>query len=351
MSEKYIRKEVLAIPAYHVPIEPDAIKLNQNESPWELPPQIKIKITERLLNAPWNRYAPADLALLKAKLAAFLKVDADSLVLSNGSNVLVQALLLAIAVGKKVMTVKPTFSIYKLESQILGNRVIEVPLNADFTFNRVRFLAALKKEKPNLIFIANPNAPTGNLFSKETLLEVVQAASCPVVIDEAYYPFSKETLIDDVSRYPNLIVMRTFSKAFAMAGVRLGYLVLSPALAKEVSKVLLPFCVPTLTQVAAEVVLDDVSWVHESVLRIIALRDALIADMQAIPHIEIFPSQANFILFRVKDAKTVFRALLASRVLIRDVSDGDMLADCLRVSVGTVEENRAFVAALRAAIA
>lgn len=351
MSTSYIRKEVLAMPGYHVPFEEQVIKLNQNESPWDIPAAVKGKVAERFLAVPLNRYTETEPVALKKKLAQFLGVTPEHLVIANGSNVLVQAIMLATAIGRKVMTLTPTFSVYRLESQLLANQLLEVPLNADFTLDADRVVAALKGETPQVLFIANPNAPTGNLFDREDLVRIIEAAPCPVVVDEAYFPFSEATLIDQVERLPNLIILRTFSKAFAMAGARLGYLITNPAAAAELSKVLLPFCVSAVTQIAAEVILEDAAWVKDYVDKIVGERERLYEEMAAIRGIHVFPSQANFILFKVQgevDAnKTLFHRLLAQKVLVRDVSDAGALRNCLRVSVGTAEENAQFIAALK----
>jgi histidinol-phosphate aminotransferase len=350
MTHPYIRKEVLDLPAYRIPVEEDVVKLNQNESPWDIPAEMKMKVIERFLSASWNRYGEAEPSMLKKQLAHFLGVWPDHIVIANGSNVLVQAILLAVSIGKKVLCLKPTFSIYGLQSRLLSNQVIEVPLNADFSLDVERILWDLEEERPSAVFIPNPNAPTGNLFKKADLLEIVARAACPVVIDEAYYPFSELTLVDEIKRFPNLIVMRTLSKAFAMAGVRLGYLVADWEMATQIAKTLLPFCVPVLTQVAAEVILEDPRFVQGYVDALIKERDKLYEAMKKIRGIAAFPSRANFILFRVPNTRNVFNRLLQQKVLVRDVSDDDRLANCLRVSVGTPEENQIFLKALKQVI-
>lgn len=346
MVVSFIRKEVLDCPAYPAPQGEGSIKLNQNESPWDIPVAVKMKIAERFLNRSWNRYPEAEPTTLRKQLAQYLGVWPDNLVIGNGSNTLVQTLLLAIAMRKKVLVLKPSFSLYYLQSRLFSNELVEVPLTADFTLDLKAVLLAIAKENPQLIFIANPNAPTGSLFQKTDLLEIVKRAPCPVVIDEAYYPFSNVTMIDSIKKFPRLIVLRTFSKAFSMAGIRLGYLVADVELAEQIAKIMVPFSVSSLAQIVAEVVLEDSSWIDGHVKVIRAERDRLYHELGQIAKLRVFPSQANFLLFRVPSAKGVFRKLLEHDVLIRDVSDNDTLADCLRVSVGNEEENAQFLKAL-----
>ncbi len=344
---RFIRQEVLDIPTYQVHREEGAVKLNQNESPWDIPTELKMKILERFLKMPWQRYGAVDLLALKKRMAPYLGVWPDELALANGSNVLIQAILLATAVGEKVMTLSPTFSVYALQAKILGNQVVEVPLLPDFSLDLKAVLTALNRHKPKVLFIANPNAPTGNAFAEEDLVKIVEAARCPVVIDEAYYPFSDTTLFKVRKRFGNLIVLRTFSKAYAMAGLRFGFLVADVELAAQINKVLLPFCLSTLTECAVLSLLEDPGWVLPRAAEIVKEREWLYAAMKEIEGIEVFSSRTNFIAFRVSNARAVFRQLLKRRVLVRDIGNDHDLKNCLRVSVGTREENSAFLAALR----
>ncbi len=345
--KNFFRKEILREKAYHLDAHPEAIKLNQNELPYDLPPELKTELLQRLNQLPLQRYPLPQPSRLKERLAGMLQVNPRQIQISNGSNVMIQALTLAASVGGKVMVVDPTFSVYEIEGKILGNRVIQVPLaKKDFGFPLKKFLQGMKAQKPRLIFIPNPNAPTGNLFPREDLLEVVSKAKCPVIIDEAYYQFSRKTLLPELGGFPNLIVLRTFSKGFGLGGVRVGYLVAHEEIAQQVEKVLLPYCLSTVSEAIAHFVLDHLSHFVSVVEEVRQERERMAVEMSLIKAIHVYPSQANFILFRTKNAKKCFDHLLKHGVLVRDVSNKDLLKNCLRVSVGRPEENDEFLAAL-----
>src|SRR5262249_25936148 len=189
-KSSWIRKEVRGLKGYHLAAIPHRIKLNQNESPWDLPPSLKEKVVKRLGEAAWNRYPSPFCDPLRTKIAKREGWDPEGVVVSGGSNILIQVVMIAASVNGKIQTVTPSFSLYELEGAILGNRVTAVPLRKDdFSFPRDAFLKRMKSVKPKIVFLANPNAPTGNLFGEEDLLAVVKKAPGLVVIDEAYYPF------------------------------------------------------------------------------------------------------------------------------------------------------------------
>lgn len=347
---QFFRKEVVTETAYHLD-EHEGIKLNQNESPWDLPVPLKAKVVEELLKAPWNRYPLGEDLALKKKLAKYLNLWADNLLFANGSNVLIQALVLATSINKKVLIIDPTFSVYEIEANLMGNKVIKVPLDEEFQIPRDRVLKTIKKEKPSIIFIANPNAPTGTLLDYETLKAVIEIASCLVVIDEAYFPYSQTTFIDLVAHYENLVILRTFSKAFSLAGMRLGWLVADAEVTREVEKCLLPFCINRFSYVVANCVLDQPQYLEVQVQTIRKERDRVFKELDALSIVQAFPSKANFILFRVERAQSVFKKLLQEGVIVRQIGGSPSLENTLRVTIGTPEENNAFLLALRKALA
>lgn len=344
--KQYFRQEVVESALYHVE-HVEGIKLNQNESPWDIPLDLKVRITERLIKTNFNRYPIDDLVRLAEKIAAPLGVAADQIVISNGSNTIIQALINVIDTHSKVLTVDPTFVVYELEAILHGNKIIKVPLSDEFELNTEQTLTAIKKEKPGLIFIANPNAPTGSLFDKASLYKIIQMAQCPVVIDEAYYPFTAETVVDWLKDFDNLIVLRTFSKAMALAGVRCGYMIAHPEVAAQVEKFLMSFRLSVITTAIIEEALDHANYAQSYVEQIVKERGRLFAEMQKIERLRVFPSEANFLLFRLDGAAEVCKKLMEEKVLIRNVGNDGMLKNCLRVSVGTAEENDQFLAALK----
>ncbi|MFO1464749.1 MAG: histidinol-phosphate transaminase [bacterium] len=345
--KRYFRREVWLEEPYRLAAYPEAIKLNQNELPYDLSPDLKAELLGRLADLPLQRYPLPQPQALQERLATHLGVPASQVLLANGSNVLIQALILATSLRGKVLVLEPTFSVYEIEAKLFGNKVISVPLRApDFGFPRERILAQLKRHRPNLVFIANPNAPTGNLFPESELLEVVSKAKCLVVVDEAYVQFSKATLLPQLKRCPNLVILRTFSKGFGLGGVRIGYLVAHEKVTENLAKLLLPYCLSSVSEAAALFALEHAERYEPILAEVVRERDRMLAAMRGLPKLKTFASAANFILFQVKNAKACFDHLLRQGVLVRNVSNHHGLKNCLRVSVGRPPENDAFLRAL-----
>lgn len=344
----YIRDDIANLPPYKVPQAHEGlIKLDQNECPWDLPIELKVAISERLIKTDFNRYPLSEVLDLRKKMAKINRVLPDQVCLAEGSNILIQALIQVTQKKRKVMVLNPSFGLYRLQALAFGSEVISVNLYENFTLPIESLLSALKTHKPDILFIPNPNAPTGNLFERASLYKILSSASCLVVIDEAYYPFSNETLVDWLGEFPHLVLLRTFSKAFAMAGVRLGYAMGDPEVLDGLEKIMIPFRVPSLTCAIADEVLNNTKYVQDYMNLILKERQRLFTEMKIMEKITVFASDANFFLFRVPNADRVFKALLQKGVVIRNVSDTDLLKNCLRVSVGSPKENEVFLKALQ----
>ncbi len=347
------RKELKKLKAYTLDQPPHRVKLNQNESPYEIPAPLKQQILGELEKLRWNRYPSPYADRLRQVIGEKEDWDPEGVVVSGGSNILVQLLVLATAIRGKLLTVHPTFSLYEFEGALLKNRVIRVPLDREtFAFQREIFLKALRNGKPDITFLANPNSPTGNLIPEPDLLEVLKkspglAPRGLTVIDEAYFPFSGETIRPHLEKFPNLVILRTLSKAFSLGGIRLGYLLADREIATTIRKVMLPFTVSQLQETIGCTVLQNDGYLREVVQKIVDERERLLAALQKIPSVRAYPSATNFILFRVEDAARTYLRLVEQGILIRPMG-GHGLKDCLRVSVGTPEENRAFLEALKA---
>ena len=350
--EDIIRREILALQAYHVPDASGMVKLDAMENPYRLPDAVRNELGALVGAAEINRYPDPGAQRLKTRLRAVLRVpDGAGLVLGNGSDEIIQMLTLAVArPGAVVMGVEPAFVMFRLIATFCGVRFAGVPLAADFSLDADAMLAAIASEQPALIFVAYPNNPTGNLFDTAAIERVIAAAPGMVVIDEAYHAFAQQSFMDRVARTPNLLVMRTLSKS-GLAGLRLGVLVGAPAWLSHIDKVRLPYNVNVLTQIAADQVLQHEALLDEQAAMLRAGRAELQSALRAMAGIEVFTSAANFVLFRVAQASAVFARLMARGVLIKNL-DGShaALADCLRVTVGTPEDNARFVAALRGAM-
>ncbi len=344
-----LRQEVLDLHAYLVPDSSGYIKLDAMENPYLVPPALRGEIAEAVAAAAINRYPDPAAASLKEKIRAAIGLPKGmELLLGNGSDELIQLLALALnKPGATLLSVEPSFVMYKMIAIFTGMRYVGVPLAADFSLDLPATLAAIRREQPALVFLAYPNNPTGNLFSAEAVAQIIAASPGLVVVDEAYYAFASDSLIPHLARYPNLLVMRTFSK-LGMAGLRLGFLAGSAAWLGQLEKLRLPYNVGVLPQLVAEKLL-----VHHEVLlqqaeQIKRDRAKLYQQLNEIAAVKVYTSEANFLLFRVANAAAIFNGLKQRGVLIKNLNGGHpMLKDCLRVTVGTPDENERFMAALK----
>jgi histidinol-phosphate aminotransferase len=350
--KKLVRDDISALSAYHVPDPAGCIKLDAMENPYQLPAELKEAWLARLHSAELNRYPDPSAKQLKQQLRKAMKVPANAeLLLGNGSDEIIQMIIMALAKpGAVVMAPEPGFVMYKMISLFCNVNFVGVPLTEDFSLDMPAMRKAIAKYHPAVIFIAWPNNPTGNLFSEEDILDLIASTSGLVVIDEAYSSFSGCSFLRRVNDFDNVVVMRTVSKS-GLAGLRLGYLVASPAWCAEFDKLRLPYNINILTQVSAEFVLEHTEVLAEQATRICVAREDLLKTLNTMPGVAAFPSAANFILFRVKGADTVFAGLKEKGVLIKNLNPaGGVLRDCLRVTVGTGDENAAFIAALKASM-
>lgn len=350
--EDIIRGEILALKAYHVPDSSGLIKLDAMENPYRLPEPVRRELGAVAGDAEINRYPDPGAQRLKARLRAVLRVPAGAdLLLGNGSDEIIQMLTMAVArPGAVMLGVEPAFVMFRMIATLCGVRFAGVPLIADFALDTEAMLAAIKAEQPALVFIAYPNNPTGNLFDAAAIERIIAVAPGIVVVDEAYHAFAQQSFMGRLADFPNLLVMRTLSKS-GLAGLRLGILAGAPAWLTHIDKVRLPYNVNVLTQLAADRILQHDALLDEQAAALRAGREQMRSELRAIPGVTAFPSAANFILFRVARAAAVFEKLKQRGVLIKNL-DGShpALADCLRVTVGTPEENAQFIAALRAAV-
>jgi histidinol-phosphate aminotransferase len=334
---KLVKKEVAALRAYDAKEIPCSIKLDANESPYGFSAALKA-----VAKIATNRYPDPQARGLRSLLAGELGVRQENILQGNGSDELIYYLIATF--GGPVLFPVPTFSMYGIISQALGERKISVPLDKTFDLDTDRMLRTVGKEKPRLIFLSSPNNPTGNCLSTDRILKIIAASRGVVVVDEAYQPFSSEKgFLPLMKDYRNLVIMRTLSKV-GLAALRLGFLVADPAIVEEVNKVRLPFNVNSLSQAVAAEALKNRPGFRSIVRAVISERKRLLEQMEKIEGIQPFPSEANFILFRVGDPDRVSRALLRKGILVRNIKD--TVKGCLRVTVGTPAENTAFLKAL-----
>lgn len=352
--ERWVRPDIRSLSAYEVPSAEGMIKLDAMENPYGWPPEMVAAWLQIIRRTALNRYPDPRAGALKARLRQTMRIpEGTRLALGNGSDELIQMIALMVSgPGRVLLTPEPGFAMYRLIAQITGMAYRGVDLNAeDFSLDVDAWLRTIDDVEPAVIFIAHPNNPTGNLFDEDALRATVERAPGLVVVDEAYAPFASHTTLRWLGRYDNLMVMRTVSK-MGLAGLRLGLLAGPSPWLHELEKVRLPYNINTLTQVSAEFALDRIQVLEEQAARIRAERTRLFDAINAQPALHAYPSEANFILFRAPPGRgaAVFRALRDAGILIKNLGGAHpLLADCLRVTVGTPEENAAFVRALSAA--
>ncbi len=348
-----IREAVRALTRYHFDPRSEPVKLDQNESPLDLPDALKARVVERLASVAFHRYPELHPVSLEGALARRHHWDPAGVVVANGSNVLLQALVIVAGIDQTVLSVSPTFPVYALQARLLGAELVEVPLGDGFALPVDRLRAAMRGRR-GVLFLANPAAPTGNQFPETALLPLLEDAgeAWIIVLDEAYADFSGSDMRPLVRRYPGrAISVRTFSKAEALAGARIGYALMAPELAEQVRKALLPFSLSSLQAAVALSVLEEPGYTEARVARTRAERERLRGALAALPQVEVFPSVTNFLLFRVARASSTYDALLEAGVVVRRQDHLPGLKGCLRVTVGTPAENDAFLGALTGALA
>mgnify|MGYP006285618017 CR=1 FL=1 len=354
MSDKvreWIRPEIREITAYHVPEASGLIKLDAMENPYTWPQSLVDAWTRRLGETTVNRYPDAAATTLKARISEVMEVPAEmSVLLGNGSDELIQLITMAVAEpGRAILAPEPGFAMYRMIAAFTGIDFISIPLREDFSLDMDAMREAILEQRPAVIFLAYPNNPTGNLFAEDEIREIIELAPGLVVVDEAYHAFAGASFMDRLPEYDNLLVMRTVSK-LGLAGLRLGMVAGPQAWIQELDKLRLPYNINTLTQVTAEFALEHHEVFDEQTRRIIQDRESLHQALAEMEGIEPYPSRANFILFRVPAGRAteIFEGLRDAGILIKNLgANPGPLADCLRVTVGTPEENEAFLDALR----
>jgi len=350
--EQLIRDEIRALAAYPVPDSQGMVKLDAMENPYGLPPEIEAEVARLVACAPLNRYPDPQARTLKQRLRETMSIpEGMELLLGNGSDELIQMLAVALArPGAVLLGVEPSFVMFRLIAGFTGMRYVGVPLGPGFALDLPALEAAVRSHRPALTFLAYPNNPTGNLFDAQAMERIIALSPGLVVADEAYHAFTGRSFLARLSAHPNLLVMRTLSK-LGLAGLRLGLLVGRPEWLREVDKVRLPYNVNVLSQQVAELVLRHGDVLEGQAAAIRAERTRVFTRLSALAGVHAFPSEANFILFRVARADSVFAGVKARGVLIKNLNGSHpMLADCLRVTVGTPAENEAFIDALGASL-
>ncbi|WP_167599305.1 histidinol-phosphate transaminase [Chlorobaculum sp. 24CR] len=325
------------------------VKLNQNENPFDLPGWLKEKILDQFRQEPWNRYPDILPYRGMAAYASFVGVSPESVIMSNGSNEMLYTIFMAcVGAGSKVLIPQPSFSLYEKLALLLQAEVVEVPVRDNLDFDVDAMIEAAEREKVDFIVLSTPNNPTSKSLSHTEIERIVEAADAIVLVDEAYVEFSREqSALDLIDRYPNLVVLRTMSKALALAGMRIGFAIANPELLAEISKPKIPFASGRLAEITLLDVLENYSLVTDAVKYILAERERIEAELAGILGVEAFESDTNFIIIRVANASEAFKKLKEAGVLVRNVSGYPLMENCLRFNVGLKEENDRLLALLK----
>jgi histidinol-phosphate aminotransferase len=344
-----IKPNVRAITAYTLAPLEAPIKINQNENPFGMPFAIKEKVMLRAMRHDWARYPDFVPASLLKKLAEYAGWIPEGVMAGNGSNEMIQSVVNSIVEkGVRVVLPEPTFSVYRQVVNVAGGEIISVPLNEDLTFNFPRLASKIVTSKADLAIICSPNNPTGCVINTRDLATIARNSGGIVVVDQAYLEIGGEDFIPLLHEHKNLVILRTFSKAMAMGGLRVGYCLAAPELIREFNKAKMPYSLNFFSMIAAEVALENLNLLQPLVEQMRRERQRLFAELQKIEGLSPVPSAANF--FCVKTAippKELFEALHARGILIRDISKAPMLSEYVRISVGAPEENDRLIASLK----
>jgi len=338
-SIKLIKQKIRDQVEYNVSIPKHNIKLNQNETPYDWSNDIKLKILSELEKSSWNRYPNLRANSLIEKIAKILNCKSNQIVLGKGSNEVIQSIISAtISTNDKVCVLNPTFPIYKMITNQNDGIIVESKLDEEFKINEKDLLDKASQSK--ITILCNPNSPTGNLISLDTIERIVKSIKGFLVIDEAYVDFSKSTCLSLLSKNSNLIITRTFSKAFGLAGFRLGYGVMHSKVSSEIQKCMLPFNIDNPSIIAGSIILSDYKKIIKYSDKIINEREKLISRINGLDGLKAFKSRANFFLLESNiSPQKIYNKLLINGILVRDVSNYYLCKNKIRISIGSQHEN------------
>lgn len=350
MKDRYRlpREELEGLVPYEAKEVRADVNLASNENPQNLPHEIIARLSSRLEEFNFNRYPDPTANDLRRLIAEANGLEVENVLIGNGGDELIFDLLLAWGgPGRKLLDMPPTFSMYGIDATVTGTEVVRVPRREDFSVDQDAVLARVAEGDIDIVIVSNPNNPTGNLTDEAFLIDLLNATDAIVLVDEAYFEFSRHTMRPHMLRHPNLVILRTFSKAFSLAGLRVGYALGCAEVISELLKVRQPYSVNAFSQWVAASVFRERMVFEQGISEIMRGRDQIIHGLSLQHDVDVFPSEANYVLFRVEHASAFWRDLLHNHsVLIRDFSRSRGLEDCLRVTIGTAEENQRFLDAV-----
>jgi histidinol-phosphate aminotransferase len=324
------------------------VKLDANENANNLPPLVQERLISRLSFLPFNRYPDSNMLDLRTQIAQSLNLTIDNVLIGNGSSEILQSLCHAFGgAGRSIVFPNPSFSMYAIYAQLADSQPVSVSLEEDFSLSRDKLLKTAEQVKASLVILCNPNNPTGNVMPPEDIEYIVAHANCPVVVDEAYYEFYGQSAVRLLGQYSNLIVARTFSKAYGMAAARIGYMLAANEITAMVGKVMMPYHVNALSLVAAEVICQMRDEFVLNIKQTLVERNRLAVSLECLPGVKVYPSETNFLLIRINNADALTKLMADQGIAIRDFGSAPGLTDCLRITVGTPLENEAVLQVMK----
>lgn len=341
------RSVVAAMTAYTLELREAEVKLNQNESPYDWPRALKEQVLARAVERPWNIYPDFESSGLRNALAKAYGLAPENIHVGNGSNELLAATIGAfVGPGTPVIFPRPTFTLYEKLVTIAGGLPMPIEFEPDSGLLPLEEILARTTEDA-VVIVCSPNNPTGGVLPEGGLQRLIDSGAM-VLFDRAYGDFANDTL---PALHPRLVTFSTFSKAWGLAALRVGWVATTAENAREIRKVKLPYSLNAISEMAATVALENRPLRDTNVARIVSERDRVVNAMRAIPRITLFPTSANFVTFRAeRNSKEIFEALFARGILVRDVSGYPRLANCLRISIGSPEQNDRMLQALKESV-
>lgn len=349
MIREYIREDLKAYKPYHTALKPYDIKLDANENPYGHDPKVMEAMKKWLEDCEHiRRYPDMDCSLLKEAIARYWQVSEEQVICGVGSDQLIECIMkVFIEPGDKVLMPTPSFSMYKLSANLNRGISIEFPLNEDYTYPYEEIIRLYREHKPKCVFLCTPNNPTGTVIQPEDMEKLLEVMECPVVIDEAYGEFLGESMIHKLQSRENVIVLRTFSKAYGLAGIRIGYGITPKAMVDALSIVTPPYHLNAFSQYMAKTILEDTSYYDRIIDKLNEQRKWLMEQLEDISYVtKVYPSKANFILIKV-DREGIVSRLEGKKILVRGYGTAGPLGNCIRISIGTEEENEVLIETMR----
>ncbi len=347
MIEKMIKEPIKGMKAYQVDNSKYDIKIDANESNTNIFQEIMPEIWENVMKEDINRYPDSEASELRKAISGFIGVPTEKILCGNGSDEFIKMIIDGfVNPGEVVLSHSPTFGMYGISTRVSGGTYAEIETDEAFSIDIDALITKARELKPKLIFLCNPNNPTGNILEKSQVRRVLRETEAILILDEAYIEFAGESMVDEIGDWENLVIMRTLSKAFGLAGLRLGYIIADGPIMEVVRAIKPPYNLNRISQRFATEVLVHASYINKNIEAIKDERERMLGELVKIDELKVFPTKSNFILIRTVEAENLDKAFKDESILVRKYSGG-RLENCLRISIGLQSENEAVMAVIR----